>query len=64
LKEIRFNTNNNDYKFLEKVQALTLDDFNLLLNNSKMKIIHLWGDYELNEFDKEQSNRLIILAEK
>lgn len=64
LKEIKFNANNNDYKFVEKVQALTLTDFKLLLNNSKMKIIHLWGDYELNEYNKEHSNRLIILAKK
>jgi hypothetical protein len=29
-----------------------------------MKIINLFGDYDLNNFDEQKSDRLIILAKK
>ena len=50
--------------FQEKVQAITLDDFLELLKISKLTPINFLGDYHLNEFDPELSDRLIIIAKK
>ena len=62
-KDIFF-TDKEDYHFQEKVQALTLSDFIDLFEKSGLKIINLWGDYSLNDFNAIHSTRLIILAEK
>ena len=63
LKDIYF-TDKEQFHFQEKVQALTLSDFIDLFEKSGLKIINLWGDYSLNDFNTIHSPRLIILAQK
>ena len=63
LKDIYFN-DKQKFHFQEKVQALTLSDFTDLFEKSGLKIINLWGDYSLNDFNAKHSPRLIILAQK
>lgn len=63
-KEIRFDHSNNSYYFTEYVQALTQADFEKYLSASGLKIVNLFGDYTLNNFNKENSDRLIIIAQK
>lgn len=62
-KKITFN-DGIDYSYKEKVRALFLNDISDLMQKSGLKIINIWGDYELNDFDVINSNRLIILAQK
>jgi SAM-dependent methyltransferase len=62
-KEISF-MDDKDYSFKEKVRALFLNDISDLMQKSGLNIINIWGDYELNDFDIINSNRLIILAQK
>lgn len=62
-KKISFFDDKN-YTFEEKVRALFLSDFSDLLEKAGLNIINVWGDYELNDFDVINSNRLIILAQK
>jgi len=62
-KDIYF-TDKKEYHFQEKVQALFLSDFIELFKKSDLKIINLWGDYSLNDFNTIHSPRLIILAQK
>ena len=62
-KDIYF-TDTEEYHFQEKVQALFLSDFIDLFEKSDLKIINLWGDYSLNDFNTIHSPRLIILAQK
>ncbi|MGC6470266.1 MAG: methyltransferase domain-containing protein [Flavobacteriales bacterium] len=64
IKDIRFEDQGKSYHFTEKVKAYTLNDFINLFENAQMKIINLWGDYELNDFNAEDSPRLIITAQK
>lgn len=64
VKSISFNDNSESYHFQERVQALTLDDFKALFSKTKLKIDFIYGDYNLQPFDPEHSNRLIILAKK
>jgi hypothetical protein len=64
IKDIRFNDNGHDYHFQENVQALCLDDFSKLLHESGFKPLKYYGNYQLEEFNPETSERLIILSAK
>jgi len=64
LKKIEFTDKGNKFEYTEKVRTLRLPDFENYLLPLGMKIIHLFGDYELNNFDESASQRLIIIAEK
>lgn len=64
IKDIRFFDHGEAFHYQERVQAITLSDFSDYLQKSGLKILNLWGDYELNDFDASQSSRLIILAQK
>ncbi len=65
-KEINFTDNDSGqkYNFLEKVKVLYQDDFEVLLQKSNLKVEHVFGDYELNAFDPQTSDRLIFVASK
>ena len=62
-KEIKFN-DKKDYFFQEKVMDLSLNDFQNYLKRYNLKIIKTFGDYNLNEFDLENSERLIMVIKK
>ena len=64
IKDIRFTDNQTAYHFTEKVAALQLKDFEKYLLHCGMKIITLFGDYNLKPFENERSPRLLIVAEK
>lgn len=64
LKDIQFTAQGESHHYQEKVQALGLSDFSHYLQKAGLKIVDLWGDYELNDFDALHSNRLIIVAQK
>ena len=64
IKKIKVEDQKTILNFQEKVRALTLYDFNLLMKSANMKIINLFGNYSLNEFDAQNSDRLIILSQK
>jgi SAM-dependent methyltransferase len=64
VKQIEFSDNGKKYLFQEKVKALTLADFEKYFAANELKILHLRGNYKLEEFDENTSDRLIILAQK
>ena len=53
-----------NYTFQEKVRLFTLSDFEQLFEKADLKIVDKYGDYQLNNFDEQASNRLIIKAIK
>lgn len=63
-KNIDFNFDNQEYHFTEKVQALTLQDFEWLLEKANFKIKDIFGGYGLEKFDLQNSKRLILVAQK
>lgn len=63
-KTISFSDENKPYEFMEKVEAITLTDFEHYLNQANFEIIKLAGEYNLQPFDEDISNRLIIFAKK
>ncbi|MFK8039094.1 MAG: class I SAM-dependent methyltransferase [Crocinitomicaceae bacterium] len=63
-KRISFHDEGEDFAFEERVHALTLDNFKSYLKLANFEILELAGDYHLNQFDREKSDRLIIFAKK
>jgi SAM-dependent methyltransferase len=64
IKDIQFNHNGQQNHFTERVAGLKLEDFERYLSGCDMKLNGLYGDYQLNKFDKVNSQRLIIVAVK
>ncbi|MBI35808.1 MAG: SAM-dependent methyltransferase [Flavobacteriales bacterium] len=63
IKSINFSDNKKDYFFQESVKLLDLEDFNSYLENGGLKITHTFGNYNLDDFNKN-SERLILIAQK
>jgi len=64
LKHISFTHNYKDYRFTERVKALQLDDFKRFFKEAQIKLLHTFGSYQLDPFDKETSTRLILIFKK
>jgi SAM-dependent methyltransferase len=64
VKDIQFEANGKQFHFTEKVQLITLSDFERYFKLVGFKTINLFGDYSLNAFDEKRSDRLIIVGIK
>lgn len=64
LKNISINDQDLSLKFQEKVHALTLIDFSEMLQKASMSIVDIFGNYNLDDFNASQSERLILIARK
>jgi SAM-dependent methyltransferase len=64
IKNIEVNHNEDKFYFQEKVQALTKENFSDLLTFAGLQIINTFGNYKLDEFNPQTSDRLIIIAKK
>jgi SAM-dependent methyltransferase len=60
-KEIEFEDQGEKYHFTEKVKALTLDDFEIMMENAGIYLLDVFGDYKLKKFHKLESERLILI---
>ncbi|WP_028890352.1 class I SAM-dependent methyltransferase [Tenacibaculum ovolyticum] len=63
LKHISFIADEKNHTYTEQVKFLTLDKMQTYFKESNLKIKHVFGDYGLNNFDKNTSDRLILIAE-
>lgn len=61
IKNISFQHENEDFTFEERVKALTLSDFKNCFSEAKVNLVQCFGDYQLNEFKVETSERLILI---
>jgi SAM-dependent methyltransferase len=64
IKEINVEDKGAKHQFFERVQALTYNDFEKYFSLCGLKILNLFGDYHLAEFDEHTSDRLILVAQK
>jgi len=64
IKHINFEHKGKDFAFEERVKAFTLEDFERMLSSSGLKLVETFGDYALNEFDENKSDRLILICKK
>lgn len=60
-KEIEFEVNGEKYHFTEKVKALTLHDFESMMEQADIYLLDIFGDYRLKKFHKLESERLIMI---
>jgi SAM-dependent methyltransferase len=60
-KEIDFEDQGKKYHFTEKVKALTLKDFQDLMDEAGIFLLDIFGDYKLKKFHKTESERLIMI---
>jgi SAM-dependent methyltransferase len=60
-KEIVFEEKGQKFHFTEKVKALTLTDFEQLMEEAGIYLLDIFGDYKLKKFHKTESERLIMI---
>ena len=60
-KEIDFEDNGQKFHFTEKVKALTLSDFEQMMEEAGIFLLDVFGDYKLRKFYKNDSERLIMI---
>ena len=60
-KEIDFEDQGEKFHFIEKVKALTLKDFEELMEEAGIYLLDIFGDYKLKKFHKTESERLIMI---
>jgi 2-polyprenyl-3-methyl-5-hydroxy-6-metoxy-1,4-benzoquinol methylase len=63
-KNIQFNDNGEHFDFTERVQALTRTHFEQLLDVAQFELLNVFGNYKLESFDEQNSDRLILIARK
>lgn len=61
-KHIKFTDQDESFHFTERVQALKQKDFEELLTKVGFTITNLYGNFNLEPFNSEDSDRLIIIA--
>jgi len=60
-KEIDFEDQGEKFHFTEKVRALTLADFQQMMDEAGIYLLDTFGDYKLKKFHKTESERLIMI---
>ena len=60
-KEIDFEDKGESFHFVEKVKALTLQDFETMMEEAGIYLLETFGDYKLRKFFKNESERLIMI---
>ena len=63
VKDIRFTAENKDHHFTEYVRNISLNKFKDYFTSAGLKLKHIFGDYDLNEFKEKESPRLILILE-
>ncbi|RYJ45160.1 class I SAM-dependent methyltransferase [Flavobacterium beibuense] len=61
IKEIDFEDKGQHFHFSEKVKALTLEDFEAMMEEAGIYLLDIFGDYKLHKFFKNDSERLIMI---
>lgn len=60
-KEIDFEADGEKHHYTEKVQALRLEDFEKMMEEAGIFLLDVFGNYKLQKFFKNQSERLIMI---
>ncbi len=63
-KEICITDKKNKYTFIEKVQLINKDQFINYTTDLNIKLINSFGDYHFNNYDHQNSERLILVFQK
>lgn len=60
IKQINFEAEDENFQFQEKLKCLDLNTFKNYFNQANLKVLNIYGDYNLNPYDLENSDRLIM----
>lgn len=60
-KEIDFEADGEKHHYTEKVQALTLENFEAMMEEAGIYLLDIFGDYKLKKFYRNESERLILI---
>lgn len=63
VKEINFEAEGKNHTYFEKVKSLDLTKIKFFLNSVDFKIKHTFGNYQLDAFNENTSDRLILVIE-
>lgn len=63
-KDIQFEDSGQSFQFQEFVKTFDLSSFQEMFQSNGLSLIETFGDYSLNPFHEEQSDRLILIAKK
>lgn len=61
IKKINFEADNQSHHFEEKLKCLDLFTFEKYFKNANLEVSEVFGDYNLNPYDKKTSDRLIMI---
>lgn len=64
VKSIEIIDGDNRHTFSERVKALTKEDFMGMFHRNGFEILDIFGNYNLGDFDVEDSSRLILIGRK
>ncbi len=64
IKKIEVLTENNSYNYFERIKYLDLPKIKTYLSNVGLHLKHTFGEYDLQKFDENNSNRLILIISK
>ena len=64
VKDIRFEDIGKHFHFKEKVKAIRRVRFLEYFKNANLKVVDLFGDYDLNPYFAEKSERMIFVLQK
>ena len=64
IKDIAITDGEIKQHFQEKVKAITLADYSEFITTAGLKIIDIFGNYKLDNFDEKISDRLILICKK
>ncbi|MGJ5640876.1 SAM-dependent methyltransferase [Formosa sp. S-31] len=60
-KDINFNFEGENFNYQERVKAFTLNDFETLFEAAEVNLLEVFGNYKLQKFDPQTSDRLVML---
>ena len=64
IKDIEIIDGTERQHFQEKVKAITLADYSEFISGAGLKIIDIFGNYKLEDFNATSSDRLILICKK
>jgi SAM-dependent methyltransferase len=64
VKDIHFHDKGKENHFQERVKAISLENFKSYFVSANLKIEAIFGDYNLNPFSEDDSDRLILVVKK
>lgn len=64
IKEIEVSTDSEKNNYFERVKYLDYNKIQVYLNKVGLKVKTIFGDYDLQPFDENKSNRLILILTK